>query len=157
MESCQVFEYQCAGCYMYNVPFTGLTLIPLVKTYNYYTYITEYYPMWKKFVNLNSQRVSLVLYFVMKGFYSPKVVNPRFYSFSIIKDSVISFTHKWISHFKYDTCSQDLELIQTLYYINLVDVFSNIEHRILKKSKLVHSKICIKIQYIGHLLSFKNG
>jgi hypothetical protein len=38
------------------------------------------------------------------------------------------------------TCSQDLELIQTLYYINLVDVFSNIEHGIQKMSKLVHSK-----------------
>jgi hypothetical protein len=50
-----------------------------------------------------------------------------------------------------------LELIQTLYYINVVDVFSNIEHRILKKkkeSKLVHSQICIKIQYIGQLLSY---
>jgi hypothetical protein len=48
------FEYQSAGCY--NIPFTGLTLIQLVKTY--YTYITEYYPVWKKFVNFNSERVS---------------------------------------------------------------------------------------------------
>jgi hypothetical protein len=31
------FEYQC------SLPFTGLILIPLVKTYYMYKYITEYY------------------------------------------------------------------------------------------------------------------
>jgi hypothetical protein len=35
------FEYNAL-----DVIFTGLTLIPLVKTY--YTYITEHYPVWEK-------------------------------------------------------------------------------------------------------------
>jgi hypothetical protein len=129
------FEYQCAGCY--NIPFTGLKLIPLVKTY--YTYITKYYPVWKKFVNFNSEMVSDGLYFVMDGFYNPKVVNPRDFTVSI--PSLILLINGYLISIMYDTCIQDFELIQTLYHINLVDVFSNIEYRILKKSKLVHSKI----------------
>jgi hypothetical protein len=38
----------------------------------------------KKFVNLNSERVSKGLYFVMDGFYSPKVVNLRDFTFSLL-------------------------------------------------------------------------
>jgi hypothetical protein len=91
----------------------------------------------------------------MEGFYNPKVVNPRDFTVSLLSkiQSLVLVVNRYLISLKYDTCCQDLKLIQTLYYINLVDVFSNIEHGILKKSKLVHSEICIKIQYIGQLLS----
>jgi hypothetical protein len=76
------------------------------------------------------------LYMYMDTWLSmPQTSTFGIYTFSIIKDTVNNFTHKWVL---YDTSSWDFEPIQTLYFINLFDIFSHIEHQILKKSKLVH-------------------
>jgi hypothetical protein len=76
------FEYHCAGCY--DLPFTGRTLILLVQIH--YTYITEYYPVWKKFGNSNFERVSLGLYYVVEGFFNPKVVNLKKFTVSLLSN-----------------------------------------------------------------------
>jgi hypothetical protein len=69
--------------------------------------------------------------------------------------SLVLFINGHLISIIYDTCSEDLELIQMLIYINLVDVFLNIEHWIQKQIKFVHSKVCKKKnQYIGQLLSW---
>jgi hypothetical protein len=48
------FEHHCAGSY--NLPFTDFMLIPIGADLLRIT--TKYYPMWKKSVNWNFERVS---------------------------------------------------------------------------------------------------
>jgi hypothetical protein len=48
------FEHHCAGSY--NLPFTGFILIPIGA--DLLCIITKHYPMRKKFVNWNFERVS---------------------------------------------------------------------------------------------------
>jgi hypothetical protein len=48
-----------------------LYISQLVQTYC--TSTTKHYPMRKKFVNMNFERVSLGLYFVVEGFFNQKV------------------------------------------------------------------------------------
>jgi hypothetical protein len=51
-------EHNCALCF--NLPFTGLTLIPMVQIY--YTSVTEHCSFRENFVDLNFGRVSKGLY-----------------------------------------------------------------------------------------------
>ena len=48
------FEHHCAGSY--NLPITGFILIAIGA--DLLSITTKHYPMWKKFVNLNFERVS---------------------------------------------------------------------------------------------------
>jgi hypothetical protein len=54
----------------------------LVQTY--FASTTKHYPMRKKFVNLNFERVSYGLYFVVEGFFNQKVQNLRDFTFSLL-------------------------------------------------------------------------